>query len=206
MEESMYRITASLSLTALLVSACASTSFVSVWRSPSAKPLHLKGEKVAAVVMMQNPTKRRAAEERLAHEITERGAVGVPLYRIMPNATAGDEEKVRAALEQANFKAAVVMRPAGTKQEIHVSAEPGYDRFYGGYYGYGWSASYSRDPRYNVYTDTIVSVDNRVYSLTQNQLVWAGESKTTNPDNVDEFVVELAAAVADELSRAGLIE
>jgi len=202
----MFRITTSLSLASLLVCACSSTSFISGWKSPTAQPLHLKGEKVAAVVLVKDMVPRRAAENRLAHEITERGATGIALYRILPDATAGDEEKVRAALEAAHFKAVVVMHPVGTKQEVHVTADPGYHRYYGGYYAHGWTTAWVADPTYEVHVDNIVTVDTRVYSLEQNQLVWAGRSKTTNPDNVDEFVMELADAVADELERAGLIE
>jgi hypothetical protein len=196
----MSRITRSLSLAALLASACSSTSFVSSWRPPTARPINLKGAKVAAVVLVNNPGSRRTAEDTLAREISSRGALGVPLYRILPNAKEGDEAEVRAALEKEQFKGVVVMRPIGSKQKISVTAQPGYNNYWGGYYRYGWGTSYEYRE------DTIVSVDIRVYSLEQNQLVWAGESKTTNPERVDEFVIELAEATADELRNRGLIE
>jgi hypothetical protein len=195
----MSRITRSLSLTVLLASACTSTSFVSSWRPPTARPVNMKGQKVAAVVLVNNLSSRRMAEDTLAREISSRGAVGVALHRILPNAREGQEAEVRAALEKANFKGVVVMRPIAAKQEISLSAQPGYNQYWGGYYGYGWGTPY-------VYqADTIVSVDIRVYSLEQNQLVWAGESQTTNPDQVDDFVIELADATADELKNRGLI-
>lgn len=184
----------------LLASACSATSFVSSWKPPSARPLKLKGKKVAAVVLVNNPGSRRTAEDTLAREISMRGALGVPLYRIVPNASAGDEAEVKAALEKADFKGVVVMRPIGAKQELNVTSQPGYHSYWGGYYGYSWGAPYE------IHADTIVAVDVRVYSLEQNQLVWAGESKTTNPTRVDEFVIELADATADELSRWGLID
>jgi hypothetical protein len=194
------------SLVVLLVSACSSTTMLSGWKSPTAQPLHLKGEKVAAVVMMKDQVPRKAAEDQLAREITARGASGVPLYRILPDASATDEDKVKAALEAANFKAVVVMHPVEKKEEVTVTAEPGYDHYWGDYYAYGWGSPWGGAGAYQARTDTVVIVENRVYSLAQNQLVWAGRSKTTNPENVDEFVMELAAAVADELQRAGLIE
>jgi hypothetical protein len=194
------RITWSLSLAALLTSACSSTTFVSSWRPPSARPVNMKGAKVAAVVLVNNPASRRTAEDTLAAEISRRGPVGVALYRMLPNATAGQEAEVRAALEKANFKGVVVMRPIAAKQQLSVSAQPGYNHYWGGYYGYGWGTAYEYR------ADTVVSVDIRVYSLEQNQLIWAGESQTTNPERVDEFVIELADATADELSRRGLID
>jgi hypothetical protein len=160
----------------------------------------MKGAKVAAVVLIGNPSSRRVAEDTLAREISRRGALGVPLYRMLPNAKEGDEAEVRAALEKAQFKGVVVMRPIGAKQQLSVTAQPGYPHYWGGYYGYSWGTSYEYR------ADTIVSVDIRVYSLEQNQLIWAGESKTTNPERVDEFVIELADATADELRLRGLIE
>ena len=160
----------------------------------------MKGAKVAAIVLINNPGSRRTAEDTLAREITRRGAAGVPLYRLLPNAGPGDEAEVRAALEKANFKGVVVMRPIGAKQELNVSPQAAHHTYWGGYYGYSWGMPYE------IRTDVIVSVDVRVYSLEQNQLVWAGESTTTNPERVDEFVVELADATADELYRSGLID
>lgn len=191
------RVALSLSL---LLCACSSTSFVSSWRPPTARPVNMKGAKVCAVVLVNNPGSRRTAEDTLAREISKRGAVGVPLYRILPNAGPGSELEVRAKLEQENFKGVVVMRPLGAKQELNVYAQPSSAHYWGGYYGYGWGTTYEYR------ADTIVSVDVRVYSLEQNQLIWAGESKTTNPEKVDEFVVELADAAADEMQRWGLIQ
>ena len=48
-------------------------------------------------------------------------------------------------------------------------------------------------------------VETLVYSLQQNKLIWAGQSKTTNPSRVDDFVRELAVGVAEEMKKAGLL-
>jgi hypothetical protein len=189
----------------LLLAACGgSTEFVSSWKSPTAHPLELKGKKVAAVAMMADGGSRKAAEDKLAKEISARGADGVALYRVTPGTNPTDEAQVRTALEQQNFKGAVVMHPIGKQTETHITANPDYDPFWGGYYGYGWGSAWPG--QVDVYTDTIVSVDTRVYSLTQNQLVWEGKSKTTNPGNVDALVAEVATATADKLDDLGLLK
>jgi len=36
-------------------------------------------------------------------------------------------------------------------------------------------------------------------------LLWGGQSKTTNPENIGDLVAEVAAGAADQLDRAGLI-
>ena len=57
-----------------------------------------------------------------------------------------------------------------------------------------------------VHTHDIVYVETLIYSLRQNKLVWAGQSRTTDPDSVDELVSELADAAAAQLENAELIK
>ena len=189
--------------------ACASTSFQSSWKAPGAGPLNFKGKKVAALVVSKEEGVRYGAEDYLAREITARGAVGVAAYSVIPKELIQDKEKAKEFLEKANVVGVVVMRVVGKDQEISSSAgtywgAPSYATFWGSgaYYGYGWGGVY--DPGY-LRTDTIVMVETLVYSLEQNKLVWAGQSKTTNPEKVGPFIQELTAKAAAELKKQGLI-
>jgi hypothetical protein len=190
------------------LSACATTGFVSTWKAPDATPLQLSGSKVAAVVMIRNEAARRAAEDALAREITARGAQGVAMYTIQPEARPDNEQAVRAAVEGAGVAGAVVMRPVGKEKEVVATpvayGGPMYGGYWGGYYGYGWGSPYPYGGT-EIRTDTIVSIETLVYSLRQNKLVWAGQSRTTNPTGVDQLVKETSAAVALELQKQGLI-
>jgi hypothetical protein len=191
-----------------MLSACATTSFVSTWKAPDAKALQLSGAKVAAVVMIQNEAARRAAEDALAREITAHGAQGVAMYTIQPEARPNNEQAVRAAVEGAGVAGAVVMRPVGKEKEVVATpvayGGPMYGGYWGGYYGYGWGSPYAYGGT-EIRTDTIVSIETLVYSLRQNKLVWAGQSRTTNPTGVDQLVKETSTAVALELQKQGLI-
>jgi hypothetical protein len=194
------------------LSACASSSgFVSSWKAPDAAPLELRGAKVAAVVMMQDEGPRRRAEDTLAKEITARGAQGVPMYTLLPNAKPSDQALARAALEKAEVQGAVVMRPLGVDKEVSSTPEryhdPRYSGMWGGYYEYGWNSSWGTPMTTggDVNVDYVVAVETLVYSLKQNKLVWAGESKTTNPDDVEQLVKMLSAEAAAELQKQGLI-
>ena len=66
------------------LAACSTNAFVASWRAPDAQPLEVAGAKVAAVVMVNNEASRRVAEDKLAQEITARGAVGVPMTCSIP--------------------------------------------------------------------------------------------------------------------------
>ena len=188
-------------VTALLASSCASsgatTTFVSSWRSPTAQPLHVKGSKVAVSVMLSDLASRRSAEDKLASEITARGGKGVPMYQILESG--GDENAARAALTSADVQGVVVMTPAEadltSNTPINYGAPP-YNTYWNGYFDYAPASPPSSKP---------VAVDTLIYSLRQNQLVWAGKSKTTDAKTLDNLVAEVSAATADELKRLMLL-
>lgn len=192
------------SICSLLLS-CATTSFVTTWKAPDAQPVDARGSKVVAVVMAKSAVMRRAGEDRLAYEISARGAEGVAMYRLLTAAEGMDEEgRARVALERENAKLLVVMRPVQVQNEVFVDSYSGpmYGGYWGGYHGYGWGHPYGG---VDVRVDTIVSIETLVYALPQNKLLWGGRSKTTNPENIDQLVAEVAAAAANELAHAGLI-
>lgn len=192
----------------LLAAGCATTSFTSSWKAPDAQPLLFKaGDKVVAMVQAQSSSIRRSGEANLADELDRRGLKGIPAYSLLPEGTEKDEARAKVAIENSGAVGVIVMRPMGREQELTVIpgsyyGSPYYGGFWGGYYGYGWGGMY--DPG-TVRTDTYVSVETLVYDLRQNKLVWAGQTRTMNPEDVESFVAELAEAVSQELRATGLV-
>ena len=195
-------------LTALLIgslatslAACATTAFHSTWKAPDATPVSATGEKVIALVVSANQASRRAAEDPLARELTKRGAVGIAAYTVLDGIDVRDERQIKEAFEKTGAVGVVVVRPVVKEKEVYstpsVYMGP-YGTLWGGYYGGAWTGGQVR-------TDTIVIVETLVYSLRQNKLVWAGESRTTNPTNVDAFVEELVAEAAEAMKKQGVI-
>ena len=207
-----------------------STKFVVSWRSPKAEPIQFRGQPVAAVVMVDNEIKRRQAEDVLAREITHYGAKGVAMYQITGADPETNEAAAKAAIERAGVMGVVVMRPRGkrTTTETHeYYSSPMYGSYWGGYYGYGWGAPWSYAhyglpsagpmPPYGygystpghstteTTTTEVVVVEVLVYSLKQNTLAWAGESESTPPEKLDDFVTQLAAETTKELGEKGLL-
>ncbi|HKA87476.1 MAG TPA: hypothetical protein VKE22_07410 [Haliangiales bacterium] len=188
-------------------SGCATTTFQSTWRAPNARPLQIAGKKVVGLFVGINPTLRRIAEDSMAREISARGAQGVPAYTVLSDDEIKDRDQSKAKLEQLGFSGVVVMRIVG--RETQYRYEPGYwygypyyRRFWGGYWGWGWGRVY--EPGY-LTVDRIVSVETLVYSFEQDELVWAGISRTLDPARLDAFVAELAQAVSDQMVRDGLL-
>ena len=76
---------------------CASTTFVSTWRAPDARPLRLTGRKVVAIFMGRSPAARRRAEDAMAREISARGAQGVPSYTVLSDEEVKDKDGTHTA-------------------------------------------------------------------------------------------------------------
>jgi hypothetical protein len=200
------RLTA-LTLTLLCLAACTdTTTFTSVWKDPSAQPITPVGKTVAAVFVTSHIAQRRAAEDMLAADLTARGAHGIPSYTVMQDY--GGKTSADAAgtqLKQAGAQGVVIMRVVGKDQQVTYTPGTAYPAYYGGfgpYWGYSWGAAY--DPGY-LRTDTYVSVETLVYSLNTGKLLWASTSRTTNPQNVETLIKEVADATAKEMAKQGLL-
>lgn len=173
------------------------TTFVSSWKSPTARPLTVIGAKVAAVVIMSDAASRRSAEDELARQINARGGIGVPMYSLVEQANVDAEPIARDALEKADVKGVVVLHPGPTESEPSPPdyTTPDYDSYWNGFYSYSRKNTWGDNPAFR----SFVSVETLIYSLAQNQLVWAARSKTTSPSTLNALIVEVAAATATQL-------
>jgi hypothetical protein len=198
-----------LTATLLLIAGCANnTVFTSTWKAPDVQAVSPVGKTVVALFLTRDEGKRRAAEDVLAADITKRGANGVAGYTILPTPPDGshlDSDAARAKLKAAGANAVVMMRVVGRDQRVTYS--PGYvaPSYYGGfgpYWGYGWGTVYQ--PGY-LQTDTDVSVETLVYALTQDKLIWASTSRTTNPNDLSSLVSDVADATAKEMANQGFL-
>jgi hypothetical protein len=183
--------------------------FETTYQDPDAKPMQLRGTKVVAAVMMNDPKARHKAEDTLAKAITDLGGQGIAMYTI--SASEPDKEgesKTRAAVEAVGALGLVVMRPVDvnhrTSATESVSSNDMYGGYWGGYYGIGWADPWT-DKAPDTKVDIVVTVETFVFSLPQNKLVWTGTSQTTNPKNAVKLVQQLAADGAKELRRLGLL-
>jgi hypothetical protein len=200
---------------AMLLAGCATTSFTSVWKAPDAQPLQFKaGDKVVAMVIADATGLRRSGEANLADELDKRGLKGIPAYTLIPDSDIKDEAKAKAAIEASGAVGVILMRPMGKEQKVTSTPSMYYGASYygspyyggmwgGGYYGHGWGGGVY-DPG-TIRTDTYVSIETVIYDLRQNKLVWAGQTKTMNPSDVEGFVTDLATAVSKELRESGMV-
>lgn len=193
---------------AAAVAGCSTTTrFVNTWKAPDAAPLTLRsGDVVVAMVISRNEATRRSGEDALVAELSRRGLRVIPAYTVLSVEQAMQKESALATLRATGAVAAFVVRPLeATRTATYVPPAYGAPVPYGAwgpYYGYGWAAPYS--PGY-VVTDTVLRLEVLAYDLRQEKLVWAGQSETTNPDSLDDFVRSVVKAAAREMTRAGVL-
>jgi hypothetical protein len=188
---------------ALVLGACATTKFNATWENPEAQALSFKGgDKVLAMVAINNDGMRRMAEDSLASAISARGLKGVSSYTVIPTGMTKDKEKAKAAVEKAGAAGAVVMRVLAKDKVSSAQLSQAYSYTVTWDGDFGWSTPNPMDMR----SDTVLVIETLVYDLRQDQLVWAGQSQSTNPSKVDSLIKELAAQTAQQLRTQGLVK
>ena len=191
-------------LTMLVLAACASTEFKNTWKAPDAAPLSVKaGDVVVTMVMSKEETIRRSGEDQLSEELRQRGLRPISSYTIIPAPLVDDRTRAEAAIRSSGAVAVFVVRPiAISKEQRYVQTSymgpgPGF----GPFYAEGWGSAYGG---YYV-TDTVVKLETLVFDLRQDKLIWAGQSETTNPDKLEDFVRELVRVCIAELQKEKVI-
>jgi hypothetical protein len=195
-------ILSALALTALIAQ---SNDFVSTWKAPGAGPTSFTGQKVAAVLIVDDHGLRVSAEEALANEISARGPVGVPAYRIIPKEELANKDAAKGWFERAGVRGLVILRLVETEKEKVYSSMVWSSGYYGyawDYWGYGWASVY---PIGKAREETTITVETMVYDLSKGAPLWAGASRTTDPKNVQSYVKRLVSDVAKRLEKDGLI-
>ena len=198
------RVRASTALTVLALTACASTEFKNTWKAPDAAPLSVKpGDVVVTMVMSKEETIRRSGEDHLGDELRQRGLRPISSYTLIPTPLVGDRAKAEAVIRSSGAVAVFVVRPiAIDKEQRYVpTMGMGPGPAFGPFYASAWGSAYGG---YYV-TDTVVKLETLLFDLRQDKLIWAGQSQTTNPDELDAFVRELVKVAVAELRKEGVI-
>jgi hypothetical protein len=178
----------------------ADVKFTSVWAAPDARTVSFKGQKVAALVMLDDWERRVPREEALARELTAKGMTGVAAYRIIPKEELKDAARARDWFERVSVAGVVALRPVSREKVKQHTAElwtsPSYATL-SGYYPYGWATVYQFGSR----EDTVIVVEALIYKVSTGDLVWGGVSEVTNPKNLQQAIADIVKEAADKIQK-----
>jgi hypothetical protein len=203
-------------LVLLSIVACSSTTLVSRWSD-----VHYKGPQFSNVLVIgiiNDDIKRRYYEDEMVKIIRAKGGQAVTSYNFIHDlGTVDDKSKIIAIVKQTGVDSVLITSLEGVDKEQRVvparvdyvpamgySGYRGYGR--SGYYGY-YRSSYQAvyHPAYAV-TDTIVRLETRLYEAVTEEMVWAGVTKSENPDSIDEIIKETADVIGSDMRQHGLIK
>jgi hypothetical protein len=196
--------TALVCIVALGTAVAAAVTFTSRWKSIDAGGVSFAGKKVAALVISHDESLRVAGEEALARELTARGMQGVATYRIAPKEELQSGERAKVWFEKAGVEGVVAVRPVGADTRLTYTPATWVNPYYSslwGYYGYGWGSVYIPG---SARRETTVVVENTIYSVPRNELLWAAVAETTNPRDLPRFIEDLVKESVKELHAQGL--
>lgn len=180
--------------------------FISTWRAPGSEPLNFAGRKVAAVLIVDDNNLRVSAEEALAREITARGPIGVPAYRIIPKEELSKKDAAKGWFERAGIAGLVVLRLVQTDTaKVYDSAiwVSGYYNYAWDYWGTSWASVYPLGKAREEKTHT---VETMLFDLTKGTPIWAGVTRTTDPKDVQSYIKGLTIDVVKKLENEGLVK
>ena len=194
-------------LLAVAVISAADTKFKSTWKAPGQEPMSFAGKKVVALVISDDDSLRVSAEEGLSSELSGRGLIGVPSYRIIPKPEVKDPDKARGWFERAQAEGVVAMRLVDARKVQTYTPATWTGPYYGslwGYYGYGWGTGMYIPPR--VDEDALVTIETLIFSVPQNKLLWAAVSESKNPKSARQLLADLVKTTVKELQKQGLAQ
>ena len=180
--------------------ACSNTRIVDSWSDPGLQAADLRFEHVVAIAAVANESRQRLAEDALAAAATRTRVT--PGYRLLSHADRADSERLRAVLEEAGVDGAVTVRLVGVEEKTTYVPGSRHPVSYWTYWGRSGAPVY--DPGY-YRDDTIVVVETTLHDVRSGRLLWAGTSRTLNPDSVADVIEGVVASAAKELRERGLI-
>jgi hypothetical protein len=209
----LHKILRTLALTAItlgLIACGSSTRLIESWHDET----YADGPKLETVLVLgvfQDDTQRRAFEARFVESVNASGKKAIAGYTLMPEESDyNDKEDIVAAVQKVNADSVLITSFKGeTEQQRYVPPRVDYapSMSYGGYYGSYYGSAYRRvyQPGYTV-VDSVVSLETRVYAVSPEKLVWAGNTKSINSASPEVITAELVKIVVDDMRKSGLIE
>ena len=179
--------------------AASDTKLVTTSKNPSAKPAAFA--KVVVVVASKDADLRRRAEGGLARRV--RNAVAA--VSIMPDVSLDDREAIKAGIKASGADGVLLVRPLSITEDVNMEASEQYIVEYPSLWSY-WDSNYMVVTRPGAVTiEKVVTLEIAIFSVANEQIVWAGRMKTTNPKSLRVFLDEMVEMGSKELKKQGLV-
>ena len=174
------------------------THVTTTWRDPAAG--RTRFHKVAVFFVGDDANLRQRIEDRLASRIPS--AVASHNLLFDEQLAAPDTQSIRSVLVASGCDGVVVLRLVSVETQSGGEATAPGSSPAGDLWDY-----LRRTPRSALTpgSGTVITMESRVYAVSDPRLLWAGHSQSFNPLSLKELVDRIVDSSADELRRQGLI-
>jgi len=188
-------------LMALLITACATTKFTSVWKDPSYRG---QPRKIMVIGVAKKAINKRIFEDEFVQQLKARGTDAVASYTVMPDEKQADNTAIAATMKEQGADVVLISRLA-SKKTVHtyvpgtVTYPPAYYGTWRDYYGYGYQAVYT--PGY-VAEDEYALMETNLYDADSGKLIWSASSETeirgSDQNRIKSYVGVMVNAMAEQ--------
>lgn len=200
-----------------LLAACATTStseLVSVSRDPD-----MAGKsygKVFVMALAKTEDRRRVVEDAVVARLQDKGVEAIASHSKIAKLDLGDEKALREAAVKAVSETGADAALVGTllkeeKRTEHAAPQvtqspvptSPYFMGYGAYMGYGYQTIVTPGELVELHEYFLQTT---LYDAGNEKPVWRAQSKTLNPENLDQAVADVADMLADRLAVDGVLK
>ena len=180
----------------VLINACATTQFDSVWKDNTYQGGPLK--KVLIIGVTKKQPVRRYFEEELAGKLQATGTDAVPSYTVLPEDKMPAKETVTAIVNELKIDSVLItkfldIKDVGTYETIPTVVNAGY-------YGYYIESSRTESLGYNVVLET------KVFETKNEHLIWSALTETIIEGEAENSIDSFIPVIINKLRENKLLQ
>ncbi len=189
-----------LALTALALTACATTPPVVEWRSDSFTG---KLDDILIIGVSENAERRYTFETKFVEVLAANKTRAIPSRNLLTSSINLRREVVEKAIEGQQVGAVLITRIAGVKEKETYKLQDNYDyeRADSGYYD---SALQETNKGYYA-NEKLVLLETRLFDAASGKLIWSLQSGATAETEPKKIIKELIELTVKTLADSGLI-
>jgi len=191
---------------ASIAAGCATTEVKAFWRDAA---YNTQPKKILVISLFKDQTVRRLAEDEFRNHLKYKGITTAVGYEIFPGNELPTKETLIEQVKAGGYDAVLLTRLIDIRTEQRtMPSSPNYagpmhtGMPMGGYYGRGYTATYS--PSYQV-EDKFATVESNLYDAATEKLVWTAASDTWLADANQKLVKDFVSIMMESLRKQKLV-
>lgn len=192
---------------------CYSTNISASWMADTHEAQKYK--KLLVIGMSTNVAARATVEDELVYYMRLKGINAIAASSVLPpdrSIVSEPQEVQKGKLQEEGFDGIFAISLRERKESTkYVQGSSSYapTSFYGGYYGsfysyYPYMYSNVYQPGYYVASETIL-LNSSLFNVETGELLWSGQSETTDPSSLDNFANSYARSMTTHLLKRKII-